>query len=78
MGTSHLVLGCSPGYSPGGKRVKQQKLGAQGPWGPTEAEGASDSYGTRQEAANMYVKHVEMRANRGAGRQILNRVWAQD
>lgn len=41
-----------------------------------EAEGASDSYGTRQEAANMYVKHVEMRANSGAGRQILNRVWA--
>ena len=47
-----------------------------GPGALMEAEGASDSYGTSQEAANMYVKHVEMRANRGAGGQILNRVWA--
>lgn len=44
-----------------------------------EAERSSDSYETRLEAANMYVKHMEMRVNSGAvepGRQILNRVWA--
>lgn len=70
----------APQYSPGGRRGKQQKLGCPVILRPQpEAERSSDSYGTRLEAANMYVKHMEMRVNSGAvepGRQILNRVWA--
>lgn len=48
-------------------RAKEQKLGCPVVQGPSlRLERASDSYGTRQEAANMYVKHMEMRANSGA------------
>lgn len=38
-----------------------------GPGTQTEAGKTSDNYGMRQEVANMYVKHMEMRANSEAG-----------
>lgn len=76
-GHSHSSRLQTPILSWWDKREKSNKTEvSNGPGTQMKAEGASDSYGTRQEAANMYVKHVEMRANSGAGRQILNRVWA--
>lgn len=66
MGTGQLAPGNSPQYSLGGMGAKWQKLVPSGPETQSEAGRASDSSGTRQEAVNMYVKHMEMRANSGA------------
>ena len=58
----------APQFSPGGRRGKQQKLGCPVILRPSlRLKRSTDSYGTRLEAANMYVKHMEMRANSGAG-----------
>lgn len=79
MGTNHSALDCSTPILPWwDEREAAETAVPGGPGIQTEDERAGDSYGTRQEAANMYVKHMEMRANSGAGRQILNRVWACD
>lgn len=74
--SGHEPLSCRLQPSWWDKREAAETRMPSGPETQTEAAGTSDSYGTRQEAANMYVKHVEMRTNNGAGRQILNRVWA--
>lgn len=67
MGASHLAPGNSPPILSWWDGSEAAETGvASGSETQSEAEGASDSSGTRQEAVNMYVKHMEMRANSGA------------
>ena len=67
MGTSQLAPGNSPPILSwwDGSQVAETGV-PSGPETQSEAGRASDSSGTRQEAVNMYVKHMEMRANSGA------------
>lgn len=67
MGASQLAPGNSPPVLSWWDGSEAAETGvASGPETKSEAERASDITGTRQEAVNMYVKHMEMRANSGA------------